>query len=261
MSLEDPMSVTDILSIQLYTLRSLENLDRILDTVAEAGYRHVETVGSHLESASDVRSKLDARGLKASSSHVSLAALREKPGAVIDACHALDLKHLYMPAVPPEQRDMAADGWRSLGQELGKLAEHFQEHGIRLGYHNHHWELTPKDGSKAALELIFEAAGSSPLTWQVDVAWLVRGNVDPKEWINRYRDRITAAHVKDIAPPGQNEDQDGWADVGSGVLKWHDLWRFCRDAGAEWMVVEHDKPANPEQTARNSFAFLRTIED
>jgi len=27
------------------------------------------------------------------------------------------------------------------------------------------------------------------------------------------------------------------------------------------MVVEHDKPANPAQTARNSFAFLRTIED
>jgi hypothetical protein len=27
------------------------------------------------------------------------------------------------------------------------------------------------------------------------------------------------------------------------------------------MVVEHDKPTNPAQTARNSFAFLRTIED
>jgi sugar phosphate isomerase/epimerase len=156
---------------------------------------------------------------------------------------------------------MAADGWRSLGRELGQMAERFQSQGIRLGYHNHHWELKPKDGSKTALELIFEAAGASPLTWQVDVAWLVRGDVDPKEWIDRYRSRITAAHVKDIAPVGQNEDQDGWADVGSGTLDWRDLWRVCRDAGAEWMVVEHDKPADPAQTARNSFAFLRTIED
>ena len=255
------MSVTDTLSIQLYTLRSLENLDRILDTVADAGYRHVETVGSHLDDAANVRSKLDARGLTASSSHVSLAALREKPNAIVEACRTLGFTDLFMPAVPPDQRDMAADGWRSLGRELGELAERFQRNGIRLGYHNHHWELKPKDGEKTALELIFEAAEGTPLAWQVDVAWLARGNADPKEWINRYRSRITAAHVKDIAPPGQNEDQDGWADVGSGVLDWHDLWGICRDAGAKWMVVEHDKPSDPAQTARVSFAFLRTIED
>jgi sugar phosphate isomerase/epimerase len=255
------MSVTDTLSIQLYTLRTLEDLDVILDTVADAGYRYVETVGSHLDKATEVRSKLVARGLKASSSHVSMAALREKPEAIVDACRTLGLTHLYMPAVPPEERDMAADGWRSLGRELGQIAERFQSQGIRLGYHNHHWELKPKDGAKTALELIFEAAGASPLTWQADVAWLVRGDADPKEWINRYRSRVTAAHVKDIAPAGQNEDQDGWADVGSGVLNWRDLWRVCREAGAEWMVVEHDKPADPAQTTRASFAFLRSIED
>ena len=80
-----------------------------------AGYRYVETVGSHLDDAAGVRAKLDARGLKASSSHVSLAALREKPDAVAEACRTLGLTDLYMPAVPPEQRDMAADGWRALG--------------------------------------------------------------------------------------------------------------------------------------------------
>ncbi len=255
------MSVTDILSIQLYTLRSLEDLDRILDTVADAGYRYVETVGSHLDDAANVRAKLDARGLTASSSHVSLAALRERPDAVVEACRALGFTDLFIPAVPPDQRDMAAEGWRSLGQELGRMAERFRQHGIRLGYHNHHWELKPKDGAKTALELIFEAAGSSPLAWQVDVAWLVRGDADPKEWIDRYRSKVTAAHVKDIAPAGQNEDQDGWTDVGSGMLDWRDLWRVCRQAGAKWMVVEHDKPADPAQTARASFAFLRNIED
>ena len=117
------MSVADVLSIQLYTMRSLDDLDRILDAVAEAGYRHVETVGSHLDDAATTRAKLDARGLKASSSHVSLAALRERPDAVIEACRTLGVDQLFMPAVPPEQRDMAADGWRALGRELGQMAE------------------------------------------------------------------------------------------------------------------------------------------
>src|SRR5580698_842880 len=73
---ESPMGNTDILSIQLYTLRSLGDLGRVLDTVQQAGYGHVETIGSHLDDAENVRAKLDARGLKVSSSHVSLAAVR-----------------------------------------------------------------------------------------------------------------------------------------------------------------------------------------
>ena len=60
------MSNTDILSIQLYTLRSLGELDRVLDT-KQAGYEHVETVGSQLDDAENVRTKLDGRGLKVSS--------------------------------------------------------------------------------------------------------------------------------------------------------------------------------------------------
>ena len=78
--------------------------------------------------------------------------------------------------------------------------------------------------------------------------------------MNRYRSLVAAAHVKDIAPEGENADQDGWADVGAGVLDWRDLWRACRDAGARWMVVEHDKPADPARTARASFAFLTAVE-
>jgi sugar phosphate isomerase/epimerase len=250
------MDNTDTLSIQLYTLRSLGELDRVLDAVKQAGYGHVETIGSHLEDAENVRAKLDAHGLRVSSSHVSLAALRERLDLVVRACHTLGFDQLFMPAVPPEHRQSDAPFWRTLGRELGQLAERLRNEGITFGYHNHHWELAPKEGSKTALELIFQAAGESPLAWQVDVAWLVRGGADPKEWMERYRNRIASAHVKDIARPGQNQDQDGWADVGAGVLDWRDLWQAARAAGARWMVVEHDKPADPAETARASYAFI-----
>jgi sugar phosphate isomerase/epimerase len=250
------MDNTDILSIQLYTLRSLGDLDRVLDTVKQAGYRNVEMVGSHLDDAVNVRTKLDARGLKVSSSHVSLATLRERPDVVVQACRTLGFDQLFMPSVPPEHRDGDAAFWRALGSELGEIAVRMRDHGIAFGYHNHNWELAPKDGAKSALELIFEAAVGSPLAWQVDIAWLVRGGADPKEWLQRYRGRIVSAHVKDIAPQGRNEDQDGWADVGAGVLDWQELWPAARAAGARWMVVEHDNPSDPAETARASYAFI-----
>ena len=253
------MADTSIVSIQLYTLRFLGDVDRALDAVAAAGYRHVETVGSHLEDPSTIKAKLDRRGLKVSSSHISLAALRENPRAVVEACRTLEFTQLFMPAVPVDQRQMDAAGWRALGRELGDLSTRYRDDGIHLGYHNHNWELQPKDGAKTALELIFEEAQGTPLTWQVDVAWLVRGRADPKSWMNRYRNLVASAHVKDIAPEGQNLDQDGWADVGSGVLDWRDLWRACRQAGAQWMVVEHDKPADPAASARASYDYLAAL--
>jgi len=254
------MPVADVLSIQLYTLRSMNDLDAILDAVAAAGYRFVEGVGSHLDDAASVKAKLDARGLRFSSSHVGLAALRERPEQVIAACRTLGFDQLFMPAVPPEQRDMDATGWRALGRELGALATRFADSGIRLGYPNHNWELRPTDGARTALELLFAEAEASPLAWQADVAWLVRGGAEPETWLRRYRDRLISAHVKDLAPEGENTGEDGWADVGAGVLDWHSLWRTCRDCGAQWMVVEHDKPADPARSARASFAWLSRLD-
>ena len=195
------MNNTDILSIQLYSLRSLGELDRVLDTASQAGYRYVETVGSHLDDADNVRAKLEARDLKASSSHVGLAALRERPEAVLTACHYLGFDQLFMPAVPLEQRKGDAAFWRALGHELGQIAERFHDQGISFGYHNHDWELAPKEGAKTALELIFEEAAGSPLAWQVDIALLVRGGAGPKEWMQRYRDRVVSAHVTSKPSP------------------------------------------------------------
>jgi len=254
------MATTDFLSIQLYTLRSLNSLDAVLDTVAAAGYRYVEGIGSHLDDAATVKAKADERGLRFSSSHVSLAALRERPQAIIDACELLDFRYLFMPSVPQDQRDSDATFWRELGFELGRMSRRFADAGIQLGYHNHNWELNPKDGATTALELLFAGAEGTPLTWQADVAWLIRGGADPTTWLRRYRDRLVSAHVKDIAPEGTALDEDGWADVGAGTLDWTSLWLLCRDLGARWMVVEHDKPSDPARCAHASFTYLRNME-
>ncbi|MDO8777684.1 MAG: sugar phosphate isomerase/epimerase [Burkholderiaceae bacterium] len=251
------------ISIQLYSLRNIEGLDQQLDVVQAAGYRHVELIGSHLDDAANTKAALDQRGLKVSSGHVSMAALRERPDAILAACKLLGFDLLLMPVVPVPERESGADYWLALGRELGALSQKFKQQGITLGYHNHHWELLVKEGGKTALELLFEGAaqteGGSPLVWQVDVAWLVRGGVDPAEWLNRYRDRVVSVHAKDLAPSGEKLDEDGWADVGSGVLDWHRLVRVCREAGAQWLVAEHDKPNDPVRFTRASYAFLNSL--
>jgi sugar phosphate isomerase/epimerase len=251
------MAGKGILSVQLHTLRSFGDLDRTLDAVVAAGYKNVELVGTHLENPQATRASLEAHDQKAPTGHAGIAALRERFDATVAACRIIGVSQLFMPAVPPEQRGMDAAGWSALGRELGDFARRLEAQGIGLGYHNHDWELQRKDGGRA-LDLLFAAAGS-PLRWQVDVAWLVRGGADPKAWIARHRPLIVSAHVKDIAPPGTNLDQDGWADVGAGVLDWRDLWRVCHNAGVVWMVVEHDRPSDPAKSIAASFDFLKDL--
>jgi sugar phosphate isomerase/epimerase len=248
------------LSIQLYSLRTLPSLTSILDVAKAAGYRNVELIGSHLDAAKDVHLELQQRGLAVSSAHVSMAALRERFDVVMAACKSLGFSKLYMPSVPPVERDNPEPYWTKLGQELGEMAVEALSHGVELGYHNHHWELKLQADGRTALDCLFSGAGQSPLKWQVDVAWLVRGGADPLHWFAKEAHRINSVHAKDLAPAGTKMDEDGWEDVGHGVLDWRGSLASAAAAhGAQWMVAEHDKPSDPVRFANNSFAFLSSL--
>lgn len=249
------------LSIQLYSLRTLPGLPEILDTVKAAGYRNVELIGSHLDDAANVRRQLETRGLAVSSSHVGIAALRERFDAIMAACKTLGFTQLFMPSVPVEERQGAEPYWSSLGRELGQMASRAKDRGVELGYHNHHWELTPQADGRSALDCLFAAAGDAPLKWQADLAWLVRGGGDPLALMQQHRSRVVSVHAKDLAPAGTKLDEDGWADVGSGTLDWRSkLAPGAVENGARWLVAEHDKPSDPARFARNSFSFLNSLQ-
>lgn len=248
------------LSIQLYSLRSLPGLPEVLDTVKAAGYRHVELIGSHLDDASNVRRQLDARGLSVSSSHVSMAALRERFDAIMAACNTLGFTQLFMPSVPPDERQSIEPYWTRLGRELGQMALRAKDRRVELGYHNHNWELQSQADGRTALECLFAGAGDAPLSWQADVAWLARGGADPVTLMQRHKARLVSVHAKDLAAAGTKLDEDGWDDVGHGVLDWRGrLAQAAVDNGARWLVAEHDKPSDPARFARNSFAFLNSL--
>lgn len=253
------MNAVDILSFQLYSLRRYRDLPAQLDLLAGIGYRQVETIMPHYDDAAGTRRLLDDRGLAAPTGHFSMAALRERPEWIVAVAREIGLRQIVMPALPEGEREGDAGHWRRVGAELGGIARRLAGSGLTLAYHNHDWELAVLEDGRTALEHLFDGAEGTPLRWQVDVAWLVRGGGDLDWWIGRHGDRIVSCHVKDMAPEGENAEEDGWADVGDGVLPWDSLWRACRGAGAEWMVVEHDNPQRFKRFAERSFAALRAL--
>jgi len=249
------MTIQDILSIQLYSLRALGPVEAQLDAAAAAGFSLVETIGGHLADPKGLKAALGARNLRAPTGHIGIGDLRGDLSRVADAAAEAGITQLYMPAYPVEERGRTAASWKKAGAELGGFAQTLKARGIGLGYHNHHWELDVLDDGRTALESFFAGAEGSPVTWQADIAWLARGGVDPVEWLSRYKAILTSAHVKDQAPAGVTVD-DGWTDVGAGILDWKALWAAARANGAGIMTVEHDNPGDPAGFAARSHAWL-----
>jgi sugar phosphate isomerase/epimerase len=239
------------LSYQLYSSRKFPDLARQCAMLAKIGYRHAEPFGALFNEIDATERAFKDNGLSAPSAHVGLAMFREDLPGTLAKLKRLGVETAVVPAIPPTDRPKERAGWVALGHELSDLGKRLADGGLRLGWHNHSFEFeTLPDGSKP-LEAIL--GDDAKLLWEPDLAWIVRGNANPKEWLQRYRERIFAFHVKDIAPAGQCADEDGWADVGTGTIDFAGLLPAMRATPATIWVVEHDNPSDDARFARRSY--------
>jgi len=242
-----------LMSLQLYSAREFGPMEDQLAIIARNGFTHVETFGPFHDDPAASKHMFAAHGLEVESAHIELDALLGDAGKAVEIVEALGAKYAIAPYLDEEARPSDAAGWRALGEKLRRAAEVCAPHGVRVAWHNHDFEFRAlPDGSLPITHLLGET-----MLWEADLAWVARAGSDPAAWIERYRGRIAAVHVKDIAPAGQNADEDGWADVGTGTLPWAKLWALAAECGVELFVAEHDHPKSFERFARVSAASMR----
>jgi sugar phosphate isomerase/epimerase len=253
-------SKTAPIAVQLYSLRQYEDVEKIVAAAAEAGYVGVETVHTPHLTGQELRTILNNHQVQVVSAHVPYQAVTENLDELIEFHQTLGNSWLIVPALPAQiQEGRDAEGWREIGRTLAAIGRRCLDADMRLGYHNHAWEMKEVGGQRI-IDLILQGGDTDTLFWEPDIAWIVRGGADPEELLERYAGRCPRVHVKDLAPEGQNVDEDGWAAVGHGVLNWDRLLPLARAAGAEWYIVEHDKPKDPLANVQRSLEFLRTKE-
>jgi sugar phosphate isomerase/epimerase len=241
-------------SYQLYSARNEKSLDEVLKTLKQLGYSQVEGWGGQFADPAALAASLKAAGLTMPTAHMGFAQL-EDTAAALKIVDAVGIQTVYCPAPPSADYREGKGDWNKFADQLGKIAGAFKAAGKGFGYHNHHWEFT-KTGGKTPIEIIL---GASPDTqWEMDLAWVVKAGEDPVAWMDKLGSRITAVHVKDIAPAGQALDEDGWADVGQGTLDWKSLLQTIKQkTKAKYFVAEHDKPSDAIRFARRSIEAIK----
>lgn len=244
---------------QLYSSRNYD-LDETLSLLSSLGYKGVEAYEGlfiHLDDPSEFKEKLGAHGLVMKTCHMGVDLIQKDISATIDLANKLGVERVYAPYLNEDQRPKDASGWREFAQLLSKMGQPIMDAGLGFGWHNHDFEFTKLADGQLPMDILLQEAAAIEV--EFDVAWAVRAGYDPMEFFKTYGSRITAAHVKDIAPEGEKLDEDGWADVGHGIVDWPTFYQELKTRNVPYLVMEHDNPSDHVRFATNSIKTMNAL--
>ena len=236
-------------ALQLYSVREQMATDRraVVAQVAALGYGAVEPFNI-LNDPEGLRAELDAAGLRACSVHAVPAG--DQADAVVRAAAALGTDTIIVPYQDPA-RFADSGSVAAVARDLNEMAARIADDGLRLGYHNHDFELSSLIGGTPALEVLASQLDDGVLL-EVDTYWAAVGGQDVAALLGRLGERVRYLHVKD--GPVVNRD-DYMTAVGAGRMPVAEILAAC--PSAEWHIVELDRCATDMMTAvGDSLAWL-----
>lgn len=245
------------IAYQLYCSRNFPPLDETMRKLSELGFQNVEGFGGLLADVDGLKSALQANDLAMPSCHFALDMVEQDAAGAVATAKDLGIGKVIIPYLAAEDRPTDSAGWTAFGKRLAAAGKPVQDAGLVFGWHNHAFEFDTTPEGDIPLDLI--AAAAPDLMLELDLGWVRVAGHDPLAWISKYAGRLTAVHVKDIAPDGVAVDEDGWADVGHGIQDWAAIHAALQAAGVDHYVVEHDNPSDDMRFARRSLAAVQSF--
>lgn len=143
----------------------------------------------------------------------------------------------------PDQLDAQAD-------VLKKIIAIAESNGVVLNLHNHTYEVVDEMHDLRGTLARVPGVKLGP-----DLNWLVRGGVDPVEFILEFTDRIVFLHLRD-----QNDDGTWSEAMGEGDMDYVAIGKALRKinfAGHAVIELAHERDFKPTRPLRESLKISR----
>ena len=240
------------ISVQLYSVREAlaDDVQATLSRLVDLGLAHAEPY--HLLEYRDelVRAR-EQLPIAFPSAHQSFLGEVDFP-AVLEAAQAVGVKYLVDPFWNPADWTDAAKV-RALAGTLNRRAETAAEAGIRVGYHNHHFELAAQLDGRPALEVFAEELDPR-VVLEIDTYWAAVGGADVPPLLERLGERVQLVHLKD---GDLSEDPAAQLPLGTGAMPLAETLRAAADVA--YGVIEFDDYAGDMfEGIEASIAHLRS---
>ena len=265
------------IALQVYSVRdeAAADLRGTLEQIKKMGYDGVEFAGLYKNDPADIKAMCAEIGLTPISAHVPYLDMVADPRGVLAQYAEIGVKFVAVPYLNTEYRP-GTEKFPEVVKNVEMIGKVAKELGIQLLYHNHDFEFLKLDG-KYALDVLYDTVPADLLQTELDVCWVNVGGEVPADYIRKYTGRAPVVHLKDFygeksedmyeligiqsaAPkrPGNFE----FRPVGSGLNDFPAILAAAEEAGAQWVVVEQDKPSmglTPMECAQKSISYLKSI--
>ena len=230
------------LGLQLYSVRDLlpKDFDGTLKQLGGLGIREVESAGYYKHSAAQVKSALDAAGLKLVSAHVGIELLQKKLDETLAFHKELGAQYIICPApakTPANAakkgpwEDFKMDDWKYSADQFNAIGEKVHAAGFNFGYHNHKVEFKKTDGVTPYDELV-RLTDPAKVTFEMDCGWVVVGGGNPVELLKKYPERISMLHVKDFkVGVASGKEPDTVEELGRGTIDYAPIFAAAANTG------------------------------
>lgn len=239
-------------AVQLYTLREVDaTLPELIELVAGAGFDGVEFAGLGDAERRAVAEALEAADLGVAGAHVDVDGLEADPEGIAGRYRPLGCETVVVPFLD-ESCFAGAAAVDATARRLSNLGVRLKEQGLGLAYHNHEHEFVPMEG-RTAFERLADTV-SHRVGLELDVGWAAAAGQDPVDLMERFGDRISLVHLKDVdAATGTP------VDLGEGDVDVDGCVRAAEAVDADWLVFEHDRPADPIASVESAAERLLSV--
>ncbi|MHB0956195.1 MAG: sugar phosphate isomerase/epimerase family protein [Pirellulaceae bacterium] len=240
------------IGLQLYSVREdcEKDLAKVLQAVADMGYRGVEFAGYYNRTAHELHELLHKHGLQCCGTHISLDTLKgDELKKTVEFNKTIDNKYLIVSWMPESYAE-SLDAVKEMAKVYDDIAAQLKEQGMYVGYHAHAGDFK-KIGDEFAWDLFF-ANTCSDVVMQMDLGNCLEAGGDPIASLKRFPGRSQTIHLKEAGGPDT-------AVVGEGDVNWKEVFEICESTGGtKWYIVEHERPAGTP--LRNVSRCLRNLQ-
>lgn len=246
------------IGLELYSVRHemIKDPEKTLAAVRAAGYTDVELLWSFQNfgrTTAQVVASLKQEGLRAPSAHISPEDILIGWERRLDTAKQIGHQYLIVPSFSGET-SQTLDDWREWADHFNTAGAAARKAGIWLAFHNEPDHMKPIDG-KVPYDVFVERLDPKVVRLQLDVGNMVIGGGDPMQYLERYKDRYWAFHLKDVVP-----DKSSDTDLGKGIFDFKKFLAAVPSINDKPYYVEQEGPADELVAARANYQFLAGLE-
>lgn len=254
-------------SIQLWSIRDsfTADMNAALAKLSDLGFTQVEPfahgdlkAGTFID---DLATALKANNLAAPTVHMQV--IGKDATQYFEAAQKLGVTYLIDPMHAPE-------GWRDplgipamwedreqvlwIADQLNRLSEQGKQFGIKVGYHNHAFELAARIDGEISLQFLIDNLNDDVVI-ELDTYWCEAGGVSAPEFLKKNGKRVVALHIKDGNRNGNIDEQ---VPAGRGELPIPEIMAAAPHAIP---VIEFDKYATGEifEGVETALAYVNSV--